>query len=300
MTTKSKKPKTVALAGFARSTRDLAPWEDKSIEIWGMNEGYSDPFMKRYDRWFQLHPRWNFARPDNPNDVRHFDWLREEREYPIYMQELFPDIPGCIRFPIEEIIELIGVPYITSTVAMMLLFAYLEGFERIELYGIEMVSETEYGYQKPGGEFVLGWLKGKGIDIWMPPSCSLLKAPVYGYQEVMTGYRQYLEHRMIQLVEQEKEHLHKGLRSEGALAQIREVVKNLPPRTPKSLREHLQERIVALVEETEAHERMLNVIGGAKQECHKSTGKYDEASWGERMYGEEITSESTDETSGSS
>ena len=47
--------KTVALVGMAFTSCSLAPWDDKDVEIWGLNEQHYYPWMKRWDRWFQLH-----------------------------------------------------------------------------------------------------------------------------------------------------------------------------------------------------------------------------------------------------
>ena len=48
-----KKDKVVIL-GFT-THRKLAPWDDESFEIWGINDLYVNEDIKRWDRWFQLH-----------------------------------------------------------------------------------------------------------------------------------------------------------------------------------------------------------------------------------------------------
>lgn len=72
----------VAIVGFAENTRDFTPWEDPDYEIWSLNEGHNPlifPFIKRWDRWFQLHPRWDYSRDSNGNDPNHFYWLQNKQ-----------------------------------------------------------------------------------------------------------------------------------------------------------------------------------------------------------------------------
>ena len=61
--------------------------------------------------------------------------------------------------------------------------ALYESYERIELYGIELVMAGEYGYQREAMAFWLGKADGMGVDVWIPEECELLKAPLYAYEE---------------------------------------------------------------------------------------------------------------------
>ena len=75
---KPEEKKTVAFVGMAKTTRHLAPWDDKSVEIWVLNESPVHNYQKRFTRLFQLHPRWDALRGDrtNFNDPLHDKWLR--------------------------------------------------------------------------------------------------------------------------------------------------------------------------------------------------------------------------------
>ena len=74
--------KKLAIVGMAKTSRNRVPWEDPDFEIWGLNEAYFgghkdaegiQPFFKRWDRWFQMHPGWDWRRGegDNFNHQKH-------------------------------------------------------------------------------------------------------------------------------------------------------------------------------------------------------------------------------------
>ena len=192
--------KTVAIVGFSTTTRHLAPWEDTDVEIWGMNEAYKFDFMQRWDRWFQLHPHSNFSRLDNHNDPDHYEWLKKEHPFPIYMQEEYSDVPASVRFPIERITELTQNKYFRSSMAYLLAFAVLEGFERIEVYGIDMRANSEYWYQRPNMEYLIGYFRGMGVDIYVPERADLLSVgKMYAYEDMTPAFKTQLEGRAIKM-----------------------------------------------------------------------------------------------------
>jgi hypothetical protein len=144
-------------------------------------------------------------------------------DLPIYMQEVDAQVPGSVKIPLQDVIDefLSGniftgdkpIEYFTSSFAYMCAFAmYMfkdrmeKGELRIEVYGFEMSTATEYHYQKGSTEFWLGMARGKGVDIFLPHHCQLLKGAKYGYEVTQMINRQELEHRQRQLkdIEQQK------------------------------------------------------------------------------------------------
>jgi hypothetical protein len=83
----------------------------------------------------------------------------------------------------------------------MIALAMLEGFERIELYGFEMGTLTEYHFQKAGSEYLIGMALGMGIEVYIPENCSLCTGKMYGYETMELPFRQILEARKSQLSE---------------------------------------------------------------------------------------------------
>jgi len=243
--------KKLAIVGMAETTRHLAPWDDEDYEIWGMNEAYfvkggdGIPYFKRWDRWFQMHPKWDYMKADNFNHMKHVQWItnapweldelaeiellnkREETakfnddkhkieahpemngatlesrrgtDFPIYMLEQFDDIPGCVVYPFEDVIHMIPsaaeyLKYFTQSFSYMIALGLYEGFDEIHVYGIEMGSSTEYGYQKPCAEFWLGVALGMGKKLVLTPKCKLLggTTELYGYDKTAGLTRMHLE-----------------------------------------------------------------------------------------------------------
>ena len=190
--------KSVALVGMSPTNCSLAPYKDKTIEIWGLNEAHSFQWFQSWDRMFQMHKSKDFKRDldthrahERGNVKGHYDWLRQEHGNPVYMQHVYAEIPDSVEYPLAEVCErffkrvLKGeekIKYLTSTFAYMLALALFEGFERLEIFGFEMAGGDEYAPQKACAEFWLGMAMGMGVEIYLPPKSQLLWGPLYGYQ----------------------------------------------------------------------------------------------------------------------
>lgn len=194
--------KKVAIVGFAGSTRHLAPFDDEEWEIWGLNEAHRQPWMKRITRWFQVHQKWDFTKKLNKSYKEHWDWLRVPHDFPIYMQEEYPDVISSVKYPLDEIIEkfLSNVlrgevvnKYFTSSYAYMMAMALYLGAEEVGTYGFEMATDTEYRYQKGSTEFWLGIAAGLGVTLHIPEKCKLLLGALYGWEVSRMINRQRLE-----------------------------------------------------------------------------------------------------------
>jgi hypothetical protein len=259
---------TVALVGFAK-TRDEAPWDDLDTEIWGLNEAYAQPWMKRFDRWFQIHPEDNFSRPDNPNDPNHLNWLKVAKGFPIYMQEKFKYIPASVMYPLAEVTEKYG-NYLTSSVAFMLTLAMLEGFERIELYGFEMGTRTEYHYQRANAEYLIGMAKALGFEIYLPASCGICKGKMYGFETLDVAFRQKLEYRKTSIENEVQNKRDQAKVEEGQLnvmTSFYELNKDIP---------EMYEKFKNQVSLTKQAQAKANYAVGCLEECKRIIDLYDE------------------------
>jgi hypothetical protein len=149
--------------------------------------------MKRATRWFQMHDTYRRALAKR-GITTHYEWLKTNSwGIPIYMITKDETIPHSTVYPINEVCELLAgarkgdnrIRYFNSTFDYMMGIAILEGFERIEIYGVSMDSDNEWANQKPGAEFWIGIALGKGIEIYLPPVSSLLKTALYGGLEML-------------------------------------------------------------------------------------------------------------------
>lgn len=191
-----RKHDTVVLLGFAAETRNRVPWNNPDVDFVSLNECYHFDWFKQKPEnvtaWMQIHKRESFMRPDNHNDPHHAEWLQQKHPFPILMLEEWDDIPSSMRFPIEEITKKFGT-YWRSTLAYLLAWAYLQGYKRAELYGFEMASDAEYWGQRANACYIIGKLRGMGMEIYVPPTSRLLTGIRYAYENNMVGARQDLE-----------------------------------------------------------------------------------------------------------
>jgi hypothetical protein len=193
------KQKTIAIAGFSMAT--FGGLKDTSAdEIWTLNHAFAmAEAFPRFDRVFELHKKEWFLRQDYASLDRYEAWLREPHPFPIYMQAVDPEYPASVAYPFEEVSQdifgklLRGSErnlYYTSSFSYMLALAIFERVGRIEVYGIDMGNETEYQYQKPSGELMIGVALGRGIEVVLQPECALCKAQLYGYDRVPAASRE--------------------------------------------------------------------------------------------------------------
>jgi len=212
--------KTVAFVGMAVSSCALAPFEDPDVEIWALNEMHNWKWLKRWDRWFQIHATQSWQRDLAKRNVYgHREWLKsahladpdmptrvashqteeqiENGLKPIYMQYWHEDVPNSIAYPLREVCDEhfknirrgdATLKYFTSTFAYMMGIALLDGFERVELYGFEMAATDEYIEQKGCAEFWMGLAMGLGVELYIPPDCILMYSSLYGGDEQGAGW----------------------------------------------------------------------------------------------------------------
>lgn len=187
--------KTVAIVGAHTKTRDAAPWSRKYVDIWVFNESISIGWAKRADAVFQMHHEAIWRNPLNRNDGNYHSWMLQEHPYPIYMLDKYTDVPAAEKYPLDEVAEycLSGLlrgrnkkekigKYFTSSVNYAIALAIYQKYESIELYGIEMESNTEYSEQRPGVFFWIGLALGRGIEVIVHEQSGFFRDLLYGYE----------------------------------------------------------------------------------------------------------------------
>lgn len=188
--------KTIAIVGTNSKTRDLAPWDDPNVDILTFNEAASDPagWVKRWTAMLEMHPADVFTNERNIINPDYWKWLQQDHDGRIiWLQQANPLIPGSKAYPLyqvsEEYMQNISREgervwgYFTSSVAYALALAGWFGYQRVELYGIEAETRTEYEYQRDGIFFWMGMLAAQGVEIYIPEQCSFFDRPLYAYTQ---------------------------------------------------------------------------------------------------------------------
>ena len=179
--------KEVALVGFASSTNKYA-WDlPEDVPIWSLNDAFNKGFP-RLDLIFDPHYIEHIkhtAYIKGREDHSRIDWLRSNTEIPIYMLKAYDEVPMARRYPWEDVIEMLGgKDDLTSTFALMMAFAVLQGYERVYVYGFNMGVSYEYRHQLPGGKAMIWFARGRGVEVIGPSEGSQLFRPtkIYGLE----------------------------------------------------------------------------------------------------------------------
>jgi hypothetical protein len=179
--------KEIAIVGFAPRTKHLAHKVPESVEIWSLNWAWKHD-LPRINRLFELH-QWEALRAEDMTSRQHYAWLSQPHLFPVYtLPGAHPDFPSAVAYPFEEVCALLGerlkwgerpLQVFTSTFDYMMALAIYEGVERVRLIGVEMESETEYSYQRPGMAFWLGVAVARRVEVVLPEESRLFRPRLY-------------------------------------------------------------------------------------------------------------------------
>jgi hypothetical protein len=164
----------VAIVGLSPSTRHLIPW---GWEVWGLP--WDNELCCRFDRHFEMHDRGLLERPEALRSDGYWERLSELPK--VYMQRQWDDILGSVEFPLGDVQKTVfrGFPrsqwnagyqgdWYNSSPAYMLALAIHEGAQKIGLYGIDVRDDSEFAYESPCLEYLIGLAVGRGIEIVIP------------------------------------------------------------------------------------------------------------------------------------
>lgn len=155
----------VAIVCGSPSSEMLAPFEDKSWEIWVLGNRIDHYKGKRVTRIFEVHNNLS----EHPNITKYVDYLSNQ-DAPIVTGETWPKpTQNAVPYPYRAVQELYGSLYLTSSPAYMIAYALLDGATEIGLYGVDLsVSDHEYFWQRPCVEAWIGFAKGRGVKVTIP------------------------------------------------------------------------------------------------------------------------------------
>lgn len=266
---------SVALVGFAPNTLEQVR-HTQADEIWSLVWAYKYDQFPRIDRLFEMHPIWVQAQSKKAEYVKpreHWAWLKVNSRIPVYMLEERAEVPASVRYPIEDVTAQLagwtrsGEPQMmfTSSLDYMLGLAILEGFDEIEIIGVELSSESEYRYQQLGYAMWHGFALGRGIRVKQHAPTGLLHRPRrYGYDGFQMIYRQDLERLYREYSVQHRDALARVQFFEGQFATAREAFERYDGEdepTRKRLIDHMLEKEERLQKERDG----LALTSGALQ-----------------------------------
>lgn len=208
----------LAIVGAEAHTRHLAPWKDPSYEILVFNEFANADWCERWDMVLQLHSPSIYTDPNNDKDPHHWEWLQKKHGKPIWMQEIDPRIPDSVKYPLDGVLKLAktltheGNPqrYLRASIAYAIALGIHQGYEGIDIWGVELAHSAEYRSQQNNFAFWVGVATGKGVPVNLHCCHGMFDKPLYGYEEFVQEdkIQRYLEGINIQIAE-ETEKLHK-------------------------------------------------------------------------------------------
>lgn len=259
--------KKLAIVGSGPETREQAPFNDESWDIWIFNEAATSPWCKRWNAVFQMH-KAELYKAHNTKDPKHWEWLQQSHGKPIYMQAVDPQVPDSVRYPLEDAIALSGEKYLSATVAMVCALAVLQGYEHVGFWGVEL-SVTEYRYQAECLRYWVGFLKGRlgaehvELHSFGHRGQSLFTAPLYGYDGGFALGAEFFQGRVSELDASWKER-------ERELQRLRDKLE-------KQVREMKFEKVPDLIRDYQKQAMAVGEIAGALSEAERY------ASFGDRI-----------------
>lgn len=186
-----KRKNKVVIVGSASRTLEEAPYDDNEFEIWGL-AWRNDKELDRFHRIFDMHP----ISETRKNLPKNYVELLNKRNEKIPLIIGLPDLRllNATLYPLEDVIkffmhisntndpEYFAKAFFMSSIAYMFSLAMFESYEEIQIYGVDLINEDEYFFQKSNIEYLIGLARGCGFKVKVPKKSALVKGThVYGY-----------------------------------------------------------------------------------------------------------------------
>jgi len=191
----------VLLLGTVERTLRLAPIGDPAYEVWGLNNMFSNEYLRDADgkllahAWFDLH-EWV---AQSASDIQGI----ESCPVPIYLCGDDADrVPNGIRYPIDEVRAALpfAEDYYTCTFAYQIALALCLGYQTIGLYGIELAWGREGLIEKPCVEYWIGVAQARGVTIEKPAESVLCNHAGLHYGFDYLDEKELVEHCLDQFL----------------------------------------------------------------------------------------------------
>ena len=213
--------KKVAIVGAQELTRNNAPFEDESFEIWSISDWILSDWLKRCDVLIEIHQSGQYM--NHPRTPRYWNTLLET-DIPVYMYPVpDPRLKKARPYPLDGVLGMVSTGSnqgkafkpLNSSIAYAMALAIYQGYEQIDVYGVELAAESEYAQQRHIFAFWAGVAAAKGIKLNVNCSDGLLSQPLYGFED--TAEREKISAMMKEVRRQKDDAEQVKLMAEGAL-----------------------------------------------------------------------------------
>lgn len=166
-------------------SRGLCPFD---AETWGINQGYIQvgEMRGRLDKMFIAH-----SQVYSPDGNPYFNWEQINSLVDAGIEVINTHKVKGLKsklFPFNRIVRKFDVNFFSDGICYMLVYAldqatYYDKREqklklryplKLRLYGVDMLDKDEYGTEKGGIEFWLGYAKGLGVKVEIAIGSTLL------------------------------------------------------------------------------------------------------------------------------
>ena len=185
--------KTLAILGGPQSARKVMNnYEPGDIDVWWLNKMHDlswwDEIESFITMYWDIHP---FFRMERRREWGHIEWLTglnpedepELHPYPIMMRRKYQRVRRSIGYPIRAVAEQVKLAPVNTlfgcTHSMMLGYAILQGYERIECYGVNLMNPVETYLEKPSWALWYGVALSKGIEVDLTHSPYMMPTVTY-------------------------------------------------------------------------------------------------------------------------
>lgn len=166
--------KKIAIVGANTHIRKLAPYDDKSWEIWTFSP-HNHGMLPRFDRWFELHAP---LVPHNSHLPRYLEFLRGLRAVTVRDKDC--GLRDPVLYPEREMLDRFGPFFFTSSAAWLMALAISERPAKIGIWIASYHKGDPYEHQLPGVQYFVQKAREAGIEIVCPAESKSVTPKIYG------------------------------------------------------------------------------------------------------------------------
>lgn len=158
----------IAIVGMGPSEYH-APWRDAAWEVWALPW---HSYAYHAQRLFEMHPlHLVLSKEAHRGEDAYLAKLNDlaDMGIPLYMQKVYPEVAQSRRYPLEEVVEVLGRDYFGSSPAYPIAMAIWEHvcghrIDELLVAGVDL-SKKDTDHNRPNLEWLLGLAQGKGMKV---------------------------------------------------------------------------------------------------------------------------------------